>query len=161
MKHRKAMSGPGIVALVSAFIVLLFVSCDAESIMNTGSTLGILSSAGLGNAGDKVVKSAADTTASFVQQYEQCIDWSDYKESSGGKDVPGNIMWKLGGETGAKAHVTEFISKVTKASVTSSSDKAIKAAFAKRYSGMTGDWDAYTLTGDFIDSWPMLTTIFS
>ena len=161
MKHRKAMSGLGIVALVSACIVMLFVSCDAESIMNTGSTLGILSSAGLGNAGDKVVNSAADTTASFVEQYEQCIDWSDYKESSGGKDVPGNIMWKLGGETGAKAHVTEFISKVTKASATSSSDKAIKAAFAKRYSGMTGDWDAYTLTGDFIDSWPMLTTIFS
>jgi lipoprotein signal peptidase len=71
MKHRKAMSGPGIVALVSACIVLLFVSCDAESIMNTGSTLGILSSAGLGNAGDKVVNSAADTTASFVEQYEQ------------------------------------------------------------------------------------------
>ena len=159
MKHRKAMSGLGIVALVSACIVLLFVSCDAESIMNTGSTLGILSSAGLGNAGDKVVKSAADTTASFVEQYEQCIDWTNYKQSQEGKDVPSLVSWKLGGATGAKAHVTELISKVTKASATSSSDKTIKAAFAKRYSGKTGDWAAYTLTGEFIDSWPLLSSL--
>ena len=161
MKHRKAMSGLGIVALVSACIVLLFVSCDAESIMNTGSTLGILSSAGLGNAGDKVVNAAADTTVSFVQQYEQCIDWSDYKETEGGKDVPGNIMWKLGGSTGAKTHITELLSKIGKASQTSSSDKAVKAALAKRYGGKTCDWASYTVTGELIDSWPTLSSMLS
>ena len=159
MKHRKAIWGHGIAALVTVCIALLFVSCDAESIMNTGSTLGILSSAGLGNAGDKVVKAAADTTVSFVQQYEQCIDWSTYQAGTAEEPVAGSLAWKLGGNVGAKNLLTNLADKILSAAGTSSSDREVRQALAKRYDGMTCDWPAYTVTGELIDSWPVLSGI--
>ena len=63
--------------LILLVTALLLAGCSADDLQKASSSIGRLDGAGLGNAGNEVVKEASDTINSFIDNYEKCFSWYD------------------------------------------------------------------------------------
>ena len=135
------------VALILLVSAVLFVGCSADDLQKAGSSIGRLDGAGLGNAGNEVVRESSETINSFIENYENCFSWYDplfvEEEGTGRKLANGFDVIKDTEENpddfDGNARITELtrnaVGLILKTKESKASDKALREALSARYDG--------------------------
>lgn len=134
-------------ALILLVTALLLAGCSADDLQKASSSIGRLDGAGLGNAGNEVVKEASDTINSFIDNYEKCFSWYDpvfvIEEGTGNKLATGFDIISdteedpddFDGNARMIDLTRDAVSLILKAEESKASDKDLREALSARYDG--------------------------
>ena len=151
--------------ILSAVLILLvsaalLIGCSADDLQKMNSSIGRLDGAGLGTAGNKVVKEASDTVDSFVENFENCFVWYDpvfiEEEGTGRKLANGfSIITDteedpedFDGDVRITGLTRDVVRLILKAGESKASDKALREALSAKYEGDLREGPAFRKVED-------------
>lgn len=149
-----------VVCAIALALLVIAVSCSADALQKTGESMGNIAKAGMGKAGESLVTEAAEEIDGFTAKYEFCLKFHDplyvIDEETGREkaeivSVKTTEYDEYDGNKVLKELAASIVFQIGKATETSSSDEAIRAALAKPYKGLTCERPVFRRFGDALE----------